>query len=134
MTVLNVCTEAEIARLVDDFYARVRRDDRLGPIFDAHVADWNTHLGKMVDFWTALLLRTGHYSGSPMSRHAALPGLSADLFHHWLQLFRETARAQPNRAMADQACLMAERIAQNLWMGYQSSRSSGAAYAEEHHG
>ena len=29
---------------------------------------------------------------------------------------------QPNQAMAQVACAMAERIAQSLWMGYQSSR------------
>jgi hemoglobin len=134
MTAAPLCSETEISELVRAFYARVRKDERLGPIFDKHVADWNAHLGKMADFWSALLLRTGRFSGSPMSRHAALPELNADLFRHWLVLFRETAAAQPNREMAEQACVMAERIAQNLWAGYQNSRSPGAVLTGLAHG
>jgi hemoglobin len=134
MTAPSLCSEAEISELVRAFYARVREDGRLGPIFDAHVADWGEHLSRMEDFWSAVLLRTGRFSGSPMSRHAALPGLSADLFRHWLALFRETAAAQPNREMAGEACIMAERIAQNLWAGYQNSRNPGAILTGLAHG
>jgi hemoglobin len=61
-----------------------------------------------------------------MPKHAALPGLSEALFKHWLKLFRENAATQPNQAMAVQACAMAERIAQSLWMGYQISRDPDA--------
>jgi hemoglobin len=82
-------------------------------------------LGKLVDFWSSVLLRTGRFTGAPMPRHAALPGLSAELFQRWLALFREVAGAQPNQAMARQACMMAERIAQSLWLGYQMARGTG---------
>lgn len=119
---LGLCTEAEIEGLVHGFYAQVRRDAVLGPVFEAHIDDWDRHLAKLVDFWSSILRRTGRFSGAPMPRHAALPGLSAPLFQHWLKLFRENAAAQPNQAMAQQACAMAERIAQSLWMGYQISR------------
>lgn len=117
-----LCSEEEITQLVHAFYARVRQDEQLGPIFNAHVDDWDHHLAKLVDFWSSILLRTGRYSGTPMPKHAALPGLNADLFHRWLALFRQTASEQPNRAMAERACTMAERIAQSLWMGYQMVR------------
>lgn len=122
----DLCTEDDVTGLVHDFYAKVRRDAVLGPIFDAHVDDWDHHLVKLVDFWSAILRRTGRFSGAPMPRHAALPGLHAGLFEHWLELFRETASAQPNQAMAAQACTAAERIAQSLWMGYQISRDPHA--------
>jgi len=122
----NLCTEAEVTALVHTFYARVREDDVLGPIFDAHIDDWDRHLARLVDFWSAILRRTGRFSGAPMPKHAVLPGLSAELFQRWLKLFRGNAAAQPNQAMAGQACAMAERIAQSLWMGYQISRDPGA--------
>ena len=122
----DLCTEAEIATLVHTFYARVRRDEVLGPIFDAHVRDWDHHLPRMVDFWSAILRRTGRFSGAPMPKHAALPGLSEALFERWLTLFRENAATQSNQAMAAQACAMAERIAHSLWMGYQISRDPNA--------
>ena len=83
-------------------------------------------MAKLVDFWSAILRRTGRFSGAPMPKHAVLPGLSAELFQRWLKLFRENAVAQPNQAMAGQACAMAERIAQSLWMGYQISRDPDA--------
>lgn len=122
----ELCSEVEVSNLVHAFYARVRQDEVLGPIFETHVDDWDHHLAKLVDFWSSILRRTGRFSGAPMPKHAALPGLSADLFQRWLGLFRDIAQAQPNRAMGEQACAMAERIAQSLWMGYQMSRAPDA--------
>ena len=121
-----LCTEDEIVRLVHEFYGEVRKDDALGPIFNAHVDDWDHHLSKLVDFWSSILLRTARFRGTPMPKHVALPDLNADLFRHWLTLFRATAAEQSNQAMARQACAMAERIAQSLWMGYQMSRRPDA--------
>lgn len=124
----NLCTELEIARLVRDFYARVRVDERLGPIFNAHIGDWDAHLVKLTAFWSSILRGTARYSGAPMPRHAALPGLDAALFERWLALFHETAREQPNQAMAARAYQAAQRIARSLWFGYQTSREpSGIA-------
>ncbi|MGO4392342.1 group III truncated hemoglobin [Variovorax sp. M-6] len=134
MTATELCTEEEISRMVHAFYARVRQDDVLGPIFDAHVDDWDLHLSRLADFWSAILRRTGRFTGAPMPKHAVLPGLSAALFERWLGLFRETTDAQPNRAMAEQAQAMAQRIAQSLWMGYQASRDPDALPAVLPHG
>lgn len=122
----DLCTEEEVASLVHTFYACIRQDRILGPIFELHIEDWNQHLAKLVDFWSSILRRSGRFSGAPMPKHAALPGLSAPLFQRWLALFRENAAAQPNQVMAQQACLMAERIAQSLWMGYQFHRNPEA--------
>lgn len=122
----GLCTEAEVTSLVHSFYARVRQDSVLGPIFDTHVDDWDHHLAKLVDFWSAILRRTNRFTGAPMPRHAALPGLSNELFQRWLQLFRDNAAEQANQPMGALACAMAERIAQSLWMGYQISRNPDA--------
>src|SRR5437868_3898242 len=120
--------------MVHAFYARVRQDEVLGPIFDTHIDDWDPHLARLVDFWSAILRRTGRFTGAPMPKHAVLPGLTAALFERWLDLFRETAGAQPNRAMAEEAQAMAQRIAQSLWMGYQASRDPDALPTELSHG
>lgn len=118
-TTHTLCTEEEITALVHQFYARIRQHPNLGPIFNAHIDDWPEHLDKLVDFWSSILLRTGRFSGAPMPKHIALPGLSAELFGQWLTLWRSTAAEQANAAMAEQAVTAAERIAQSLWMGYQ---------------
>jgi hemoglobin len=126
MTATVCCTESEITGLVHEFYRRVRLDPQLGPIFNAHIDDWDEHLAKLVDFWSSILRRTARFSGAPMPKHAALPGLTDELFRNWLTLFRQTASEQPNQTMATQACQAAERIAQSLWMGYQISQRPDA--------
>lgn len=134
MTPPELCTDDEVANLVHAFYAAVRRDERLGPVFAGHVDDWDLHLAKLVDFWSAILRGSGRYSGTPMPKHIALPGLNAELFQRWLALFHETAAAQPNRAMGQRADAMAQRIARSLWYGYQTSHRPDALPTELAHG
>ena len=122
MSNTELCSEAEVGELVHAFYGRVRQDPRLGPIFAAHVDDWDRHLAKMVDFWSSILRKTARYRGTPMPTHVALPGLSAELFSRWLELFRATTDAQPNAALKKRADDLAERVAQSLWYGYQLDR------------
>jgi hemoglobin len=123
MPTADLCTEQEVSELVHSFYDVVRQDAVLGPIFQRHVADWDAHLPKMVDFWSSALRGTARFRGSPMPRHVALPGLSKELFQHWLVLFRQTTRQLQNTAMADRASELAGRIAESLWYGYQMSRN-----------
>ncbi|MDR6536722.1 hemoglobin [Variovorax soli] len=124
----DLCTEEEVMRLVHSFYARVRNDPVLGPIFESHIADWDRHLAKMVDFWSSALRGTARYKGTPVPRHAALPGLTITLFHRWLALFRETTQALENAALQQRADDLAHRIAGSLWYGYQA-RHGGPAGA-----
>ena len=116
------CTAEEVATLVYSFYAKVRKDEQLGPIFDAHISDWDHHLGTMVEFWSSILRGTASYHGSPMPKHVALPDLQPSLFHQWLALFKETTASLGNETMRQHADTMAERIAQSFWYGYQLYR------------
>ena len=130
----DLCTEQEITTLVHGFYDRVRADAILGPIFNEHITDWDTHLAIMVRFWSSLLLGSGTYSGTPMPKHVALPDLTADMFRHWLALFEQTTSQLPNRAMADKALEFAQRIARSLWFGYQMSNTPNRLPTELNHG
>lgn len=114
-----ICTEEDITLMVDHFYAMIREDEVLGPIFNGHIDDWDEHLVKLRDFWSSMLLRTGRFDGAPMPKHVALPELSAPLFQRWLALFAESLEEHPNQPMARMAHEMASRIAQRLWLGYQ---------------
>src|SRR5262245_17859557 len=73
-------TEDLIREVVVEFYRRARRNGRLGPVFEAHVYDWDAHLTRMTDFWSAALLRTGRYSGRPVERHRLIGDLTAGHF------------------------------------------------------
>lgn len=130
----ELCTEAEITTLVHSFYDKVRADALIGPVFNNAIHDWDTHLEIMVRFWSSVLLGTGTYSGTPMPKHIALPGLDADMFVRWLQLFHDTTRTLPNRLFAERAEEAAQRIARSLWFGYQMNHNPGSMPKDLHHG
>ncbi len=133
MTRSELCTEEDIATLVYGFYDKVRQDSILGPVFNSHIHDWDTHLQVMVRFWSSLLLGTGSYSGTPMPKHVALPGLDANMFRQWLALFRSTTDALPNRDFATKAEEYAQRIARSLWLGYQMNNEPDRIPSELSH-
>jgi hemoglobin len=83
-------TEEQIHAVVVEFYRRARRDDRLGPLFEKHVEEWDGHLTRMTDFWSAALLRSGRYSGKPVEQHRVISGLSLGHFDRWIGLFEAT--------------------------------------------
>jgi hemoglobin len=110
-------TEGVIRDLVHTFYARVRRDPLIGPIFNAHVRDWPEHLDRLCAFWSSVMLMTGRYKGTPMRVHAELKEITPEHFHRWLALFRDTAHdVCPNEA-ARLFIDRSERIAESLQLG-----------------
>lgn len=108
--------EAMIERLVRCFYARVRDDALLGPIFAARIVDWEPHLGRMCAFWSSVALMTGCYHGQPMQAHLPLP-IDARHFDRWLSLFEQTAREVCPPPAADHFLDRARRIAESLELG-----------------
>lgn len=117
----ELCSEEEVTRLVHDFYARVREEERLGPVFERHVRDWPEHLAQLVDFWSAMLRGTRRFKGSPMSKHMAID-LEKDLFDRWLVLFHITTAECNNPPMQALADDVAARIADTFWRRYQMLR------------
>lgn len=115
----SLYTEEEIAKLVHTFYAKARKDPELGPIFEAHVIDWDAHFVQMINFWSAQLRGTSRFRGAPMPKHIAVPELTAGLFERWLQLFRQTTEELGNPNLQHHADAVASFIATRLWQGYQ---------------
>ena len=122
-------TEAMIRHLVHSFYARVRRDPELGPIFERVIGDaWDGHLARMVDFWSSVSLGTGRYGGKPHLAHRDL-GLSAEHFGRWLGIFRDTAEDVCPEAAAfflDRANRIAESLQIGLDIGPSALNLPGA--------
>jgi len=109
--------EEEIERLVRAFYARIRADEVLGPIFDRAIHDWEPHLVRMCEFWSSVMLTSGRYKGQPMLAHMKLKDVRPPHFDRWLALFRETANETCGPAVADAFMERAGRIAESLQMG-----------------
>jgi hemoglobin len=108
-------TEALIETLVRRFYARVRADARLGPIFMEKLGDdWEPHLLLLMDFWSSLMLTTGRYSGRPLQKHLALRGVTPDDFAIWLGLFSETLDEVTTPEIAAAFMEKAERVAKSF--------------------
>jgi hemoglobin len=108
--------EAMIETLVHRFYARIREDALLGPIFEARIADWGPHLERMCAFWSSVALMTGRYHGQPMRMHLPLP-VDAEHFDRWLALFEATARETCPPAAAAHFMERAKRVAESLELG-----------------
>ena len=128
----ELCSEQEVRRLVEAFYAKVRADALLAPIFESRIADWDRHTEAMVAFWSSVLRGSKVYRSTPVGAHAGLPTLTAELFRRWTRVFRETTAAQPNQRMGRRANRVAERIIESLWCSYRphlqaKTPSQGAA-------
>lgn len=113
--------EAMIETLVRSFYGRVAQDPMLGPIFTAHVADWDSHIAKLCAFWSSVALMTGRYHGTPMAAHKPMP-LGRAEFTRWLELFETTAREVCPPEAAAHLLERAHRIASSLELGIAAGR------------
>lgn len=107
--------ESFVSDMVEGFYAAIRRDDLLGPVFAKRIADWPPHLERMKQFWRSILHNSGEFSGNPMARHIAIPGLEPHHFVRWLELFYANLHtlAQDPRAsehVGDRARMIAESL------------------------
>jgi hemoglobin len=121
-------SEEDIAVLIPAFYARVRKDPLLGPIFDGAINNWPHHLAKLNDFWSSVMLTSGRYKGQPMAAHVRHERqMSPAAFERWLKLWYETSEEllEPEAAKAFQD--RAGRIAESLQMGIQFYRDRSAA-------
>lgn len=124
--------EALIERLVRRFYDSVRTDAVLGPIFDARIADWESHLERMFRFWSSVALMSGRYHGQPMEKHLRLP-VDARHFDRWLEIFEATAREICTPPAADHFVERARRIARSLELGIAGSRGVMLKPGERYH-
>ena len=111
-------TEQQLMTLVDRFYAKVREDAVLGPVFNAAVHDWPEHLEKLSAFWSSVMLTTGRYKGNPMAVHMKQKSaIEPPMFGRWLELWGETAREILDERGASAVIEKAERIAESLKLG-----------------
>ncbi len=109
-------SEADIRRLIPAFYARVRRDPILGPVFDGIIGDnWTAHIETVCSFWLCATRLDGRYNGRNfIPAHARWPAIRADLLPRWLAIFGETARDLCTPVRADVLIDIAQRMAETL--------------------
>lgn len=106
--------------MVHGFYAKVRADEALAPVFEARLAGrWEPHLARMVDFWSSALLEDRSFVGNPMAVHRSIPNARPAHFVRWLALFREqlaeTFAAAAGTSIALRALAMARGLSNGMF-------------------
>ena len=122
----NAVTEAQLSVLVDLFYARVREDAMLGPIFNNAIADWPEHLEKLTAFWSSVMLTSGRYKGQPLAAHIRQASrIDNASFDRWLALWKQTTEELFDPALAARLQEKAARIAESLQLGIRFAGGEG---------
>lgn len=107
--------EVDLERLIPRFYARVREDPRLGPVFNDIVEDWPEHLEKLIAFWSSVMLGSGRYKGNPVMAHGRHgTRMPPELFARWLELWADVTNEEMPPAVAASLQAKAGRIAESL--------------------
>ncbi len=117
----DIRDDSDLKTMVYSFYDKVQKDERLGYIFNDYAfIDWDTHLPKMVDFWSNIVFRTGRYSGRPFMKHISLP-IQRNDFNIWYGLFVETVDEHFVGEKADFVKKMAWKIANTFTINLEAA-------------
>lgn len=111
-------TRESLTTLVHGFYADVRADPLLGPVFERAIgAHWDAHLARMVEFWSTVALGTRSYRGDVFGKHMALEGVTPAHFAAWVRLWAEHTSRLFAPETARELQVVAHGIARNLFRG-----------------
>ena len=106
--------EADLARLLTDFYSIATADALIGSYFAG--VDMARHMPRIIAFWSTMLFHKDRYGGSAFQPHARMPGLTGDHFQRWLNILEATVdsrfEGQNARLMKD----LARRVAYAMQM------------------
>lgn len=108
-----------LTALVHSFYADVRADPLLGPVFEEALRDrWQPHLARMVEFWCSVALGSKSFSGNVFGKHMALTGVTPAHFAAWVRLWGVHTERLFTPEVARELQITAHGIARNLFRGY----------------
>ena len=102
-----------LSRLLRHFYADVRQDPLIGPIFNTQIKDWKHHLEVIASFWETIIGGPSTYA-RPMPRKHLTLRLREEDFERWLFLWQANCRAQLPSDVAKEMIDLADHIAHRL--------------------
>lgn len=124
----DIRDRADIARLVDAFYARAFADPLIGPIFtEVAQLDLEQHLPVFTDFWETVLFRAGSYRRNALQVHLALSTrtpMSDEHFARWLEIWASNVDELFSGEVAERAKLQATRIGGSMHRRVQGCSAS----------
>ena len=114
----------DIKLFVNEFYARVKADLFIGPIFMETISeDWQPHLNKMYAFWNGALFGVPGFRGNPFAKHAPLK-IGPEHFNRWLEIFFSTIDENFEGSVAADAKNRAELMADMFLSRLQKMRGA----------
>ncbi len=121
----------DVSLLVNAFYAKIRRDNLLGPIFNGHIPEdkWPEHLKRLTDFWETNLFGVANPKLNPSAKHIKVDrnlGHTIDQNHFgkWLQLWFSTIDEMYEGDLAFRAKESARKMATGQFLNIWNSRPS----------
>lgn len=113
----------DISKLVNAFYAKIRKDELLGPIFNNQIPNekWPMHLEKLTNFWVTNLLGVACFKGSPTRAHIEVDfknnyTIEQVHFGKWIQLWFTTIDELYKGNLAERAKNAARRMSTGQYM------------------
>jgi len=113
----------DVSALVNEFYAKIRVDELLGPIFNQHIpeGEWAKHLSRLTDFWETNLFGIVKYKGNPAMVHARVDKkmnhtIEQTHFGKWLELWFATIDEMYEGEKADKAKNSARKMSTGLFL------------------
>lgn len=91
----NEIDRGTIEKMVRAFYARIIKDDIVGPYFIKALGDdlkndkWYEHFRTLDSFWLMMMTGEKGYMGDPFLPHVFIGELHEETFARWLELFDE---------------------------------------------
>lgn len=117
-------TDTQIAAVIHEFYAVVRTHPGLGPVFAAHVTDWEAHEEKITRFWRNAILYERNYNGNPLQAHRDASDVRIGMFDVWLGLFDSVLKRNLPPDTAAAWSDLAHRIGRGLRFGLMDPPSA----------
>ncbi|MBK9271939.1 MAG: group III truncated hemoglobin [Saprospiraceae bacterium] len=125
----QIDNRSDINILVNSFYSKVRVDELLGPIFNAHISDdkWPEHLDKLTDFWETNLFGVAKFKGNPTQKHINVDknlnySIEQKHFGRWLQIWFETIDELYEGEYADKAKNSARKMSTGQYLAIWQQR------------
>lgn len=125
----DIQNRKDIQNLVDSFYEKIRKDELLGPIFNAHIPEnhWEEHLEKLADFWETNLFGIPKFKGNPTMKHVNVDknlnyGIEQAHFGQWINLWFETINEKYKGEVAERAKNAARKMATRQFLAIWSFR------------
>lgn len=122
MELRDIENRADIFLLVNTFYAKVKKDTFIGPIFLEIILEdeWESHLEKLTDFWESNLFYARNFKGNPMKAHKDVDAhfnhtIQQVHFGKWLEIWFTTVNELFTGTKANEAKERARNIASVLF-------------------